>query len=162
MAPPSRPRRRRLVLPLTLAVIALSTGAALAAPIWLGVGEDATRVDPDAQIPITYTTLSGVKVDCVWAVRVGEDQRSAADDRVARALAQTDWEGIGQEIYDYAIANPRGPQPGEVWTNDTPEVRDALAFRIAVTPIIERRLPAEIRALEPGWASTSTCTGPFR
>ncbi|WZH36713.1 MAG: hypothetical protein PIR02_18500 [Microbacterium enclense] len=159
-APPRR--RGRVVLPAGIAVVALSTGAALAAPIWLGVGQEATPVDPDARIPITYTTRSGVTVHCVWAVRVGDADRTAQDARIGRALAQTDWEGVGQEIYDRAIANPRGPQPGEVWTNDTPEVRDSLSFRIAVTPVIERRLPPEIVALKPSWASTSDCTGPYR
>lgn len=135
-------RRWRVLLPVGLAAVAVTTGAAIVVPVWMGVEGD-TRVDPDAVIPISYTTLSGVQVHCTWAVYVGEGDRATDEKRVAVALNATNWDGVGQDIYEQSLANPRVPQPDETWTNDTAETRDMISFKLAVLPVLERRLPAE-------------------
>ncbi|MDQ1121596.1 hypothetical protein [Microbacterium trichothecenolyticum] len=161
-AGPSRSSRYdwRVFVPAGLAAVAVTTGAAIAAPVWLGI--NGVHVEPDAQIPVSYTTLSGVEVSCTWAVHIGDAERTPLEERVAEALAATDWDGVGQDIYDQAIANPRVPQPGETWAVDTQEVRDAISFKLAILPVMERRLPAELQGAASHWGSTDTCTGPFR
>lgn len=139
-------RRWRVLLPVGLAAVAVTTGAAIVVPIWMSVDGD-TRVDPDAVIPISYTTLSGAQVHCTWAVYVGEGDRTTDEIRVAVALDATNWDGVGQDIYEQALSNPRVPQPDETWTNDRAETRDMISFKLAVLPVVERRLPAELIAL---------------
>lgn len=151
----------RIAVPVAAVSVLAITGAAIAAPLLLGV--DGEWVDVDARIPITYETESGVSVSCVYGLYVTSAAgRTAEDERLGEFLADADWAGIGQEIYDYAIANPITPQAGEVWTNDSPEVRDAISFKLAVTPVITDHVPAELLAHGSGWGSTDTCTGPFR
>ncbi len=151
----------KVTVPVGVVGVLALTGAAIAAPLVLGV--DGQWVDIDARIPITYETESGVSVSCVYGLYVSSAAgRTAEDDRLGEFLADADWTGIGQEIYDYAIANPVTPQEGEVWNNDSPEVRDAISFKLAVTPVITAHVPAELLNSGSGWSSTDTCTGPFR
>ncbi len=157
-----RKRRWRIALPLTLGIAAVCTGAAIAAPLVLFVGEEETQVEPDVVVPIEYTTISGQEVSCAYAIYLGGTERTDADERVAAALASTDWTGVGQEIYDHAVANPRGPQDGETWRHDSVGVRDAISFKIAVVPVLERRLPAGLQGSSGQWGSTDSCSGPFR
>ncbi|WP_133177901.1 hypothetical protein [Microbacterium testaceum] len=159
---PNGPRfaERRFLVPVAFAAVAVTTGAALAVPVWLGMG--GVRVDPDVVIPIRYTTSTGVNVSCSWAVHIGEEERSPTEERVAEALRETSWDGVGQDIYDQAIENPRAPQPGETWAVDTQETRDAISFKLAILPVVERRLPTELQGAASQWGSTDTCTGPFR
>lgn len=162
-SPPARsPRRRwRIAIPL-IAVALVSTGAAIVAPITIGIGEQGTIVEPDAQIPISYTTASGTEVTCSYLVYLGDDVRTTRDSEVGAVLADTDWTGVGQEIYDRAISNPRGPVDGEVWTDDSPETRDLTSFIHAVQPVVEGRLPADLQGDVGVWRMTSSCEGPFR
>lgn len=153
-------KRWKIIVPVGLTVLIVSTGAAVASPLWLGI--DDTQVEADMQVAISYTTVSGTAVDCVWAVYVGGADRTSRDDQVAEALSSTNWDGVGQEIYDQATANPVAPQSGETWTNDTPETRDAISFKIAILPVIERRLPPDLQGVASQWGSTDTCNGPFR
>lgn len=159
---PSRSSRYdwRVRLPAGLAAVAVTTGAAIAVPVWLGI--NGIQVEPDAQIPINYTTLSGVEVSCTWAVHIGDAERTPLEERVAEALAATNWDGVGQDIYEQAIANPRVPQPGETWAVDTQGTRDAISFKLAILPVVERRLPEALQGAASQWGSTDTCTGPFR
>ncbi|MFJ4037185.1 hypothetical protein ACIPVB_03800 [Microbacterium sp. NPDC090007] len=159
---PRRSRRYgwRVLVPAAFAAVAVTTGAALAVPVWLGMGGE--RVDPDVVIPIRYTTSTGVDVSCSWAVHVGDAERSPIEERVAEALRETSWDGVGQDIYDQAIENPRTPEPGETGAVDTQEARDAISFKVAILPVVERRLPAELHGAASQWGSTDTCTGPFR
>lgn len=154
-------RRWRIAIPL-IAVALVSTGAAVVAPAVLSVGEQNTVVEPDAQIPLSYRTSSGTEVSCIYRVYLGGDVRTPDERNIGAVLADTDWTGVGQDIYDHAISNPRVPQEGEVWTNDSAETRDAISFKIAVVPMLERRLPADLRGAVGEWRSTDTCEGPFR
>lgn len=153
----------RITVPIGVVSVLALTGAAIAAPLVLAVGEPDNWVEIDARIPITYETDSGVSVSCVYGLYVTSAAgRTAEDERLGEFLAKADWTGIGQEIYDYAIANPVTPQEGEVWSNDSPEVRDAISFKLAVTPVITDHVPADLLSNGSGWSSTDTCTGPFR
>lgn len=163
---PSQPARKRpwwkhwrITLPVGVVGVLALTGATLAVPFVLGI--DGESVDIDARIPIAYVTGSGVSVDCIYGVFVSSQSgRTEEDERVAEFLADEDWSGIGQEVYDYAIAHPRTPQAGEVWNDDSAELRDAVSFKLAMTAVITAHLPPEMQGA--GWASTDTCTGPFR
>jgi len=148
----------KVMLPIgVVGVLALTGAGVAAAPLILADG-----VELDARIPITYVTESGVTVNCVYGlIRNGENGRTAERERAAEFLANEDWSGVGQEIYDFAIAHPVTPQEGEVWTNDTPDVRDAISFKLAVIPVISSHLPADLREAGSQLASTDTCTGPF-
>jgi hypothetical protein len=159
----ARPARRRwrIAIPL-IATAVVTTGGAMAVPMTMGIGEDNTLVQPDANIPIEYTTLSGAEVSCSYLVYLGDDVRTARDSEVAEVLGGTDWTGIGQDIYDYAISHPRGPVDGEEWTNDSPEVRYLHSFILAIQPMVEGRLPADLQGDVDTWRMTSTCKGPFR
>lgn len=131
-------------------------------PESIGIGEQGTVVEPDARIPITYTTLSGTEVSCSYLVYLGDDVRTTRDSEIGAVLGETDWTGVGQDIYDYAISNPRGPVDDETWTNDSPETRDAHSFMLALLPTIEGRLPVDLQGEVGTWRMTSTCKGPFR
>lgn len=161
--PPARPRRKRwrIAIPV-IALAVVTTGGAIAVPMTMRIGEQGTIVEPDAQIPINYTTLSGTEVFCSYRVYLGDDVRTTRDDEVAAVLADTDWTGVGQDIYDQAISNPRGPVDGEVWTVDSPEIRDQHSFILAVLPVVEGRLPADMQGDVGTWRMDSTCKGPYR
>ncbi|WP_322410656.1 hypothetical protein [Microbacterium invictum] len=164
-SPPVRSHRRRWRIAIPVIVVGLvATGAAIAFPIptTMNIGEQGTIVEPDARIPINYTTLTGTEVSCQYLVYLGDDVRTTRDSEVAAILGETDWTGIGQDIYDYAINNPRGPVDGEVWTNDSPEMRDTHSFILAVQPMFEGRLPADMQGDVGTWRMTSTCEGPYR
>lgn len=158
---PQRRRKWRIAIPV-IAVALVATGAAVAVPTVLGIGEQNTIVDPDVQIPISYETASGTTVSCAYALYLGDDVRTPDDEHVATVLAGTDWTGLGQDIHDYAVSNPRVPQDGEVWTSDSVEMRDAISFKLAVVPMIERRLPSDLQGVVEVWRTASTCKGPFR
>ena len=165
--PAAAPTRRwwwkswKIAVPVGAAAILALTGAAIATPLVLAVGEPDNWVELDARIPITYETESGVSVSCMYGayVRSGND-RTVEDERVAEFLAEENWTGVGQEVYDYAIAHPVTPKADEVWTNDSPEVRDTISFKLALASVITARLPPEMQGA--GLASTDTCNGPFR
>lgn len=152
-------RNWRITGPVGVVGVLALTGGAIAVPFVLGV--EGEWVDMDASIPIEYVTESGVAVSCKLGVYVRSDNgRTAEDDQAAKFLAEEDWTGIGQEVYDHAIANPVSPQEGEVWTDDTPELRDGVSFKLALTTVVISHLPPEMQGT--GLASTDTCTGPFR
>lgn len=136
-------------------------GSSRVRPIVLGI--DGHDVDLDATIPITYVTTAGVIVECVYAVHLGStDGRTPDVERAAELFAERDWTGIGQEIHDWALAHPVTPGQGEEWTNDTPELRDQISFRLAVSPVLMSKLPADLQDSGIGFAGTSTCSGQLR
>jgi hypothetical protein len=149
----------KIAVPVGVGAALALAGSAIVAPLLIGV--DGEWVDLDARIPIVYETETGVAVSCEYGVYVSSgDSRTAEDHRAAEILASEDWTGVGQEVYDSAIANPHTRQEGEVWTNDTPELRDGIAFKLALTRVITSRLPHDLQSV--GMRSTDTCTGPFR
>lgn len=156
----SRPpwwRRRRAIIPLGLGVLAVATGAAVLIPLQLSVND--TPVELDVEFPIVYTTDTGIEVSCRYGLYFGNAvDRSAADERLADFVSSHDWTGIGQRIYDEAIASPFVPGPEDDWEVDTPELRDQSSF-IHATELIWAEIPDEL--LHDEWPSGSTmdCTG---
>lgn len=150
-------KRRRVMVPMGLAALVAVTGAAVLIPLQLGI--NGTQVELDAEIPIVYTTDTGVEVSCRFGIYFGDPaDRSAADERLAAFVNEHDWTGIGQRIYEEAIANPFVPGSDDDWEVDTPELRDQSSFHRA-TQVIWEEIPDDL--LHDGWSSGSTmdCKG---
>lgn len=150
-------RRRRAMIPLGIAGVVALTGAAVAFPLTIGVnGKTATL---DVVIPITYTTDTGMEVSCSYGIYFGDPAtRNDADERLAVFAQEHDWSGIGQRIYDEAIANPFVPGPDDDWEDDSPEIRDSFSFHRA-TELIWSEIPAELRPEYHFAARAMDCTG---
>ena len=157
---PRRPRwwkQRRTMIPLGIAGVLALTGAAIAIPLNLSI--NGIEVDLDVEIPIVYTTDTGVQVSCRYGMYFGDPvDRSEADEELAQFVADHDWTGIGQRIYDEAIANPFVPGPNDDWEVDTQEIRDDFSFNRALD-LIYAEIPDEL--LQDGHSSggASDCTG---
>lgn len=153
-------RRPRFILPVAVMAAAATTGAAIAIPLsQLLVG--GTAVDYDVTIPIRYTTHTGVQIDCRYGIYIGDPAtRSPADDALAAYLDEQDWTGIGQEIYDEAMADPFVPGPDDDLEVDTQALRDSFSFQKA-TGIIYDRIPADLMA-GTTTGSASDCDGRLR
>lgn len=125
-------KRRRAMLPIGLVAAFALTGAAVLVPLGqLWVND--VPVEFDAEIPIVYTTDTGVDVSCRYGIYFGvPTNRTEADEQLADFVQNHDWSGIGQRIYDEAIANPFVPGPNDDWQVDTPELRDRASFNRAL------------------------------
>ncbi len=153
-------RSPKFVAPAAAVLVAGLTAAAVVAPMQLFVNGQA--VELDVTIPIVYTTETGVTISCDYGIYVGDPAtRSAADDELAAFLAAEDWTGVGQEIYDEAMANPFVPGPDDVWETDTQEMRDQFSFNRA-TWIIYERFPEGLWSEGMSTGGSSTCTGRLR
>ena len=153
-------RRRRIMVPLASAGAVALTGAAVVIP--LGLWVDGTRVDLDAEIPIIYTTDTGVEVSCRYGIHFGDPaSRSTADERLAEFVAGHDWTGIGQRIYDEARANPFTPGPDDDLENDNQEIRDQLSFNYAIE-VLWQEIPRELLDAGHSAGGTMDCTGQLR
>lgn len=153
-------KRRRTMIPLGIAgVVALSAAAWL---VPLSEIVNGTPVKLDAEIPINYTTDTGVDVSCRYGIYIGDPaHRSAADERVAKFVETHDWSAIGQRIYKKAIANPFVPGPGDDEEVDTQASRDTASFDNA-TDLIWNEIPSDVRAGVQSAGMTSDCTGQLR
>ncbi len=167
-APAERPtlprwKRRRVLIPAAIGVALATAAAAIVVPLSLRVGDHLTEVDLDVQIPIAYTTASGVNVSCDYGMYVGDPaSRSAADQELADFLHAQDWTGIGQEIYEEAIANPFVPGPDDNLEVDTQEIRDRFSFERAVNAVIHDRIPSALLAEGTQIGATMNCSGRLR
>lgn len=150
-------RRRPGVALLAIGGALTLTGAAVAIPLTLWVG--GTQVDLDAKIPIAYTTDTGVDVTCEYGIYFGNfENRSEADEQLARFVHEHDWSGIGQRIYDEAIANPFTPGAADDWDVDTQALRDRTSF-IEATDLIWNEIPVELQQGGQSSSATMNCTG---
>lgn len=154
-------KRRRNVLPLAFVGVAALTGGAVLVPLGLWINSD--RVDLDAEIPIRYRTDSGIDVSCRYGIYFGEPaSRTEADERLSQFVKSHDWTGVGQRIYERAIANPFVPGPDDDWEVDTQEVRDSFAFSDALSVVIWEEIPAALTQGSISSAGTSDCRGTLR
>ncbi|WP_341974425.1 hypothetical protein LTA6_002867 [Microbacterium sp. LTA6] len=154
-------KRRRTMIPLGIAGAIALTGAAVMIP--LGIAVNGTPVEMDVEIPILYTTDTGVDVSCRYGIYFGDPAtRSAADERLAEFAQNHDWTGIGQRVYEEAIANPFAPGPNDVWETDTQELRDRHSFNLAIGGVLYGEIPAELRAEGQQVGGTMDCTGQLR
>lgn len=145
----SRAKRRRrslwLIPGAVFAAGALTAGAAVFAPYF----------DPEVRIPIEYVTDTGVEVTCTYALRVGSVV-GGENLELREWLTSQDWSGVGQRIYNDALANPF--VPGE---NDegewTAELVDSVSFFDALGR--QTDVPEVLTAFGDEIAGTSDCTG---
>lgn len=150
-------RRRRAMIPLGIGGLVALTGAAVFVP--LGLWVNGTQVDLDAEIPIVYTTDTGAEVSCRYGFYFGDPaDRTAADEELAQFVQEHDWTGIGQRVYDEAIANPFVPGPDDHIEVDNQEVRDGFSFFHALGLVWEE-IPAELQQAGSSAGGTSDCTG---
>ena len=84
-------KRRRAMIPLGMAGVLALTGAAVLVPLGLWVND--TKVELDAEIPIIYTTDTGVDVSCRFGIYFGDPaNRTAADEQLADFVGiDPDW-----------------------------------------------------------------------
>lgn len=153
-------RRRRVIIP-TLVVGALTlAGAAVVVPLSLWV--NGTQVDV-VNIPINYTTATGVQVSCRYGFFFGDPaNRTEADEELTEFVENHDWDGIGQRIYDEAMANPFVPGPNDDWEVDNQELRDSHTFILATSRAIWAEIPPELQQQSGSAGSTSDCRGQLR
>lgn len=145
------------MIPLGVVGTLVLTGAAVMIP--LGLWINGTKVHLDAEIPINYTTDTGVDVSCRYGIYFGDPaNRTAADHRLADFLQTHDWTGIGQRIYDEAIANPFEPGPNDDWEVDSAELRDSFSFNSAVNLIWEE-IPSDLLEGVRSSGAVSDCAG---
>ncbi|MFE6736180.1 hypothetical protein [Microbacterium sp. NPDC057650] len=154
-------KRPRIVLPIAFGVALLATGAAAYVPLTLFI--NGQRAESEVRIPIHYETETGVTVDCWYGIYVGDPaNRTEADQRLADFLNAQDWTGIGQRIYEKAIAEPFAPGPNDDWEVDTQEIRDDFSFNRALSELVDGRVPESLVHDGMGWGATSNCTGQLR
>ncbi|WP_313479928.1 hypothetical protein [Microbacterium sp.] len=153
-------KRRRTIIPVGIAGALALTGAAVFVPLKLAIND--TPVSLDMEIPITYTTDTGVDVSCRYGLYFGDPlARTPADEKLAEFVKSHDWSGIGQRIYREAMSNPFIPGPDDDIQNDSQEVRDGFSFYRAMDLIWEE-IPAEMRQDGQSGGGTSDCTGVLR
>jgi len=149
-------KRRRAIIPLGIAGVVALSGAALAVPLTMVV--NGTQVQPDVDIPINYTTATGVHVSCRYDVYVGDPaHRSASDERLANFLHTHDWDGIGQRIYQRALDDPFVPSPDDHLEVNDQQTRDQFSFTRATNLIFEE-MPREFRSA----GGATDCSGQLR
>lgn len=151
-------KRHRVMIPLGVGGLVALTGAALLSPLQLWVG--GAEVDLDVQIPIVYTTDTGVEVSCKYGIYFGDPGgRTTTDQKLAEFVQNHDWTGIGQRIYDRAIANPFIPGPDDHWDSDTQEMRDRFSWSQATSLIYEEMPATLLQQAGQSSGATSDCTG---
>ena len=116
-------KRRRVLIPMAIPAVVALSGAAVVIP--LGLWINGTEAELDAEIPIVYTTDTGVDVSCRAGIYFGDPVgRTADDDELAEFVNDHNWTGIGQRIYEEAIANPFVPGPNDDLEVDNQDLRD--------------------------------------
>lgn len=158
-------KRRRVVVPLGIASVVALTGGAILIPLSLSV--DGTQVEADAKISIVYTTDSGTEVGCRYWIYFGEpSSRDAETQALADFMATHNWSGIGQRIYEEAIANPFVPGRDGGLQSDSAQARDEMSLAIATSRLIEAEVPSNLQGPlhKEGTISSSTtdCKGELR
>ncbi|WP_181125583.1 MULTISPECIES: hypothetical protein [unclassified Rathayibacter] len=152
-ATPRRPwwRRPLLILPV-IGVLAATTAGAVV----FTVGFDA-----DAIVPINYTTDSGRQVSCHYAVEAGIGGTSDPA-AVKDFIAEHDWSGIGQRVYEEALAHPYIPRNSEEAAGLTQANLDKFSFGAALTTVIWAEVPDELVPEDMLSGAESDCEGELR
>lgn len=149
-------KRTRVAIPVLAAAVALM-GAAVVLPLQLWV--DGREVDIDLEVPVEYVTAGGHRVACTAGFHFGSPSgRGPELEAAVNELRGRDWSGIGEEIYEHAVAHPVAPQDGEVWRVDTAQVREKIAFELAITAVMTSRTSDTLPA-GAGIVVTNDCTG---
>lgn len=158
VAPTPLWKRHHVLLPISIATMAVLTAGAILIPLTLRV--DGVKVQPDVEIPIVYTTDTGVDVSCREQIFFGEPgDRSDDYMRIAEFMSSHDWTGIGQRIYEEALANPIIPEAD----GGTEPQFDEATFSSATSRLIEAEIPPSLQEAwsEEGftYSSVTDCRG---
>lgn len=155
--------RPRVLIPIGIGALLSVTGAAVALPL-LDLQVNGQEVELDVEIPITYTTKTGVSVVCSYGLYVGDpSKRTAADEALATFLREHDWQGIGQRIYEQAISHPYVPGATDEWESDTQQLRDQFSWSDAQnTVIFEQEIPSNLLPDGLSTGGPSNCSGQLR
>ncbi|MBG6054756.1 hypothetical protein IWX81_001146 [Salinibacterium sp. CAN_S4] len=138
----SRQQVKNFVPLIALGALAL-TGAAAA---WM------TSVQPDVLVPVAYTTDAGQSFECVIYLEVPDPELRAY-------LQATDWDGVGQRIYDHALAASLAANIDDLSFDSTVE-RESWEWFAASDEFTVGSVPAELLpANDVVAASDSSCTG---
>lgn len=142
---PARRTRRRVALALPMVVVgalALTAGAAV-------VADDIATVD--VTIPVSYVTDTGVQVDCELLMS-GGTAFDPGSTTVPDLLREQDWTGIGQRIYEHALAHPWTPSDDswEVYA-DNPEAVEMLTWLDAQQTVVLDPIADEVMAKDADW-----------
>lgn len=133
-------RMPRIVVPIGIGAALVTTAGTLFIPPIFGI--NGRTVVAEVTIPIHYTTETGVTVDCTYGIYVGDPaKRTAADRKLADYLNTRGWSGIGQEIYDQAMANPFVP----ALARSSPSLRVGLGHPWVPQVIWSRAEPQQVR-----------------
>ena len=140
-------KRRRAVIPLGFGAGVALTGGALLAPLTIFI--DGITVDPDARIPIVYTTDTGTEVNCRYAIYFGDPaNRSETEEKLATFVADHRWDGFGQKVYKLALSDPFVPGVDGGLDVDTQQRRDEMSLFTAIYRSIDAEIPPELRDLQ--------------
>jgi len=147
-------------------VLAISLPTVLAPTLALGLAAGADqRMVPDFSIPISYDTDTGRHIECTLDFYNGEmfwqETNSATD-----YLRDQDWSGIGQRIYDRALALLESNDPS-IFVSSTQDgaldesLLQRSAWVQAEAHFTVNTIPDSAFAIG-GLGSNSDCTGELR
>jgi len=157
--------RKRLVLGIPAAVLGVGLLTAGAVVV-------INEMPVITTIPVTYTTDTGKTVTCHVDIE-GSGDDPATTRQIADFVNATDWTGIGQRIYDRAIADPWAPNPKDSYVDAdgvehqgsppmTAAEQDHESWMRAMSELVPGPLPDSILASSPtvswGWGSDD-CDG---
>lgn len=153
--PAARSRRRLWWLAAPLVALPIITFASTA-------GTE-PRLVPDFVIPVSYTTDTGNAVSCAIELFNGELDYVESSTAAVDYFRAQDWTGVGQRIYDSAIAyESDAAWLGSEMNSDGPG-SEAIAWRAwlsAADDIIFDRLPeGTLTSGDGGYGIDQTCTG---
>jgi hypothetical protein len=145
----TRSKRRLLWIPAVgLGGLALTAGA-LAVQV----------AEADIVVPISYTTDTGQSFSCSTAIDAGS--AFDPDDRALSAFIRShNWSGLGQDIYDRALAEPFDPATTDL-PNQPQDQIDHQSWMTGMTNEIIDQIPPALFGTDAAWISWNSqdCTG---
>ena len=155
--------RRRLVLGIPAAALAIGL---LTAGSVVAVQNLMPKI---ITIPVSYTTDTGKTISCQVTIE-GDGDNAADTAAIAEYVRSKDWTGLGQRVYDYALAHPWKPNPGDAWEDangtmhkgDPPMTaaeRDNTTWDDALSVFVFAPLPKGLTDGDYGSGWGSTCEG---
>ena len=124
----------------------------------LTAGVEARSV-PDFTIPITYTTDTGRTISCSIDYFNDETNYAETDFGAVDYLRTQDWTGIGQRIYDNALARVTAGDPflsDPVSGSPDKTIQEGIAWTSAQLDLIDRTIP--ISAMTTGYGGEDHCS----
>lgn len=151
-------RSRRWAWPalpiLAIGALAL-TGAGVVVALALGqLGVNGNSVDYDVTVPIEYSDTQGVTHSCSYGFYVGDgSSKSPEAQQLVDWLEDRDWEGVGQEVYNYADERQADGIEGPA------DFQHQAGFTRALNEVLYRGIPTELLTGGTVLAGSSNCDG---